>query len=109
VEEETAGLLGGTTVVNHLITIDVASSLASPIDLEIVDRVPDTDDRDVEIKLVSSVPQATKYTQAERGSPVRGGLSWRLSIPKGGKGQVEYKYRVAFSSKSELVGGNRRD
>lgn len=109
VEEETTGLLGGGVAVHHAISIELTSSMGSKASVEVVDRMPDTDDKDVEIKLISSTPVAGRYTQAELGAPIRGGLGWVLELPPGGKAAVDYRYRISFSSKSELVGGNRRD
>ena len=48
VEEGTAGLLGGSAVVDHAITIEVASSLGRKVTVDVLDRVPMTDDKDVD-------------------------------------------------------------
>ena len=109
VEEGSAGLLGGSTTVDHHVTIDVASSLGHPVAIEVLDRIPVTSDKDIEIKLVSAKPSAVKYTQAERGSPVRGGLSWQITVLPGEKQRIEITYRVTLPAKNELVGGNRRE
>jgi len=109
VEEEALGLLGGTTAVNHFVSIEVASSLGRKVLVEVLDRLPCTDDKDIEIKMQQARPSSKQYTQEENGSPVRGGMIWSLEIPPGGKETIEYKYRITLSSKSELVGGNRRD
>ncbi|WP_437968265.1 DUF4139 domain-containing protein [Sorangium sp. So ce260] len=109
VEESSAGLLGGSLAVEHAVTIDLSSSLGVGVEVEVLDRVPVTDDKDVEIKLVSSQPKAEPYTQEELGEPVRGGLRWRVPIAPGGKASVAFTYRVVFASKNEVVGGNRRE
>ncbi|WP_437508456.1 DUF4139 domain-containing protein [Sorangium sp. So ce1099] len=109
VDESSAGLLGGSLAVEHAVTIDLASSLGMGVEVEVLDRIPVTDDKDVEIKLLSSQPKAEPYTQEELGEPVRGGLRWRVPLAPGGKASVAFTYRVVFSSKSEVVGGNRRE
>ncbi|WP_438017895.1 DUF4139 domain-containing protein [Sorangium sp. So ce315] len=109
VDESSAGLLGGSLAVEHAVTIDLSSSLGVGVDVEVLDRIPVTDDKDVEIKLLSSQPKAEPYTQEELGEPVRGGLRWRVPLAPGGKASVAFTYRVVFSSKSEVVGGNRRE
>ncbi|HTN87956.1 MAG TPA: DUF4139 domain-containing protein, partial [Sorangium sp.] len=109
VDESSAGLLGGSLAVEHAVTIDLASSLGVGVEVEVLDRIPVTDDKDVEIKLLSSQPKAETYTQEELGEPVRGGLRWRVPLAPGGKASVAFTYRVVFSSKSEVVGGNRRE
>jgi hypothetical protein len=109
VEESTAGLLGGQTVSDHSITIDLASALSSEVEVDVFDRIPVTDDKDVTIELRAARPKPEKYAQSEKGEPIRGGQRWRVEVPAGGKARVEFAYRVTLSSKSELQGGNRRD
>lgn len=108
-EEENAGLLGGSTAVTHAVTIDLTSSLPMPAEVELINRLPVTDEKSVEVKLLSSVPDSQAYTQEERGRPIRGGLRWRFTLAPGEKKRVEFRYRVSFNAKDELVGGNRRD
>jgi hypothetical protein len=93
--------------------ISVASSLGVEAPLEVLDRVPVADDqleaKALEVKLVSTTPKAEPYDQAERGRPVRGGLRFKLVVPPGGKAEAELKYKLVFSNKDEIVGGNRRE
>lgn len=109
VEEESAGLLGGSLAVGHEVTIDLSSSLGRPVTVEVLDRYPVTDDKDLEIKLLASQPRAQGYTQAEIGEPIRRGLRWSVEVPAGKKAQITFSYRLNFSAKSEVVGGNRRE
>jgi uncharacterized protein (TIGR02231 family) len=109
VEESSAGLLGGSLAVQHDVTIDLSSSLGQAAVVEVIDRVPVTDDKDLEIKLVSSQPKAQPYTQEELGAPVRRGLRWSVQVPAGGKATVTFAYRLTLSAKNEIVGGNRRE
>ena len=109
VEERSAGLLGGSTTVDHHVTIDVASSLGHAVEIEVIDRIPVTSDKDIEIKLGSAKPVATKLPPGDRGDPVRGGLSWKIKVSPGEKQRIEIQYRVTLPAKNELVGGNRRE
>lgn len=108
-EEESAGLLGGSTAMTHTVTLEIQSALGQPAQLEVFDRWPTTEDKNVTLELVYEKPPHTPYDQADRGAPIRKGMKWRLSLPPGGKANIEYQYRIVFSAKSELVGGNRRD
>ena len=108
-EEESAGLLGGSIAVVHTVTIDLTSSLGREATVEVVDRIPVTDDKAVEIKIVSMRPESEKYDQVDRDAPIRGGMRWRVALPPGGKSKVELVYRLIFASKHEIMGGNRRD
>ncbi len=109
VEEGSAGLLGGSTAIEHVVTIELASALGRDVEVSVIDRIPITDDRDVEIKTLFVRPAAEPYTQADRGQPVRKGLRWHVTVPAGGKSRIELGYKVVLSSKSEIVGGNRRE
>jgi hypothetical protein len=109
VEEGTAGLLGGSTTVEHTVTVDLSSSLGRAIEVSVLDRLPVSDEKDVEIKLLGSQPQASAYTQADLGQPLRKGLRWEVGVPAGGKAKAEWRYRVTLPTKMEIVGGNRRE
>lgn len=108
-DEETTGLLGGSTQVTHHVSIELSSALGQAVTVEVYDRLPVSDDKSVTIDLLAARPEAKEYTQAERGIPIRGGLLWSLPLPAGGKAKVDYSYRIVFPAKSEIVGGNRRD
>jgi len=112
VEEGTSGLLGGSAVIDHAVTIDLASSLGKKVTVEVLERVPVTDDKDVEIKLTYSRPEHTRYTQVasgERGDPLRRGLRFTVDVPAGDKARIELGYRVTLPARNEIVGGNRRE
>jgi hypothetical protein len=109
VEEDSAGLLGGSTAVRHSVAIDLTSSLGAPSTVEVLDRIPVTDDKNIDVKLVSSEPASEPYKQEERGKPIRGGIAWRIALQPGGKRTISYQYRITLPAKSELAGGNRRE
>ena len=107
--EESKGVFGGKIAMDHDVTFEAASSLAGDIELELVDRLPVTDDKDIDIELIKSEPKAEKYTQSERHSYVRGGLHWKLPLKAGSTAKVSLTYRIGFDKDYELNGGNRRD
>jgi hypothetical protein len=109
VDESSAGLLGGSTVVDHNVTVDLTSSLGMPVTVEVLERIPVSDDKDVSIKLTSAEPEPEVYDQSDAGAPVRGGRRFRAEVPAGGKAKVAYGYRIKLPAKSEIVGGNRRE
>jgi uncharacterized protein (TIGR02231 family) len=108
-DEASAGILGGQTVVDSYVAIDLASALAVKVTVEVLERIPVTDDKSLEIAIPAATPDSIEYTQAERGVPIRGGRRFVVERPAGGKADVRYQLRVAFAAKSEIVGGNRRD
>ncbi len=109
VDEGAAGLLGGSTAVDHAVSIEIGSSLGRAVRVDVIDRVPVTDEKDIDITLTSTQPRPETYDQADLGEPVRGGLRFRVDVPAGGRARVEFAYRVKLPGKSEVVGGNRRE
>ena len=71
--------------------------------------MPVSEDKSLSVELIYDKPVHTPYDQVERGAPIRRGLKWRVPLPAGGKVKIEYQYRLVFSAKSEIIGGNRRD
>ncbi len=107
-KEDTAGLLGGDTIIDHTVSIELSSALGSPALVEVIDRLPVTDEKSVEVTPKGARPEPERFTQAERGAAVRGGLRWEVIVPAGGRSAVEFSYRLTIPSKNEIVGGNRR-
>jgi hypothetical protein len=109
IEESSAGLLGGSTHVDHHVTVDITSSLGMSVNIEVLERIPITDDKDISIKVTSADPEPEVYDQSDLGSPIRGGRRFRVDVAAGGKAKVAYGYRIKLPAKSEIVGGNRRE
>jgi hypothetical protein len=109
-EESSAGLLGGSTVIDHTVTIDLKSALGRATQVEVIDRLPVSDLPQVEVIPGDATPsRGEPYDQRERHQPIRGGLVWRVDVPAGGARQIQYRYRIKLPAKNELVGGNRRE
>jgi len=108
-EEGSHGVLGGSVAVLHEVAIDLRSSLGFPATVEVRERLPVSDDGEIEVKRLSARPEPERYDQADLGAPVRGGLSWTVEVPAGGQARIEWSYRLAFPASDEIVGGNRRD
>lgn len=106
--EESAGLLGGSLAVRHSVEIEVSSSLGYAVDLVVLERLPVTEDKSIEIELEETSPRAEPYDQADRGAPIRGGRAFSLSLEPGASAVCKMTYVLTFSSKLEILGGNRR-
>lgn len=109
VTEDGAGIFGGKRAVDHEITIEIRSSLGFASRIHVFDRIPVTDDENVDVELLKQSPPATPYDQAELLSPVRGGLKWGVDLGPGATQNIVYSYRITLRSKDEIIGGNRRD
>lgn len=110
VHESSAGLLGGSTQIDHAVSIELSSAMGEAVVIEVIDRVPTARRGDeIEVALQSSRPKAQAYTQDERGAHIEGGLKWVVELAPGAKSAIEFAYRITLSSKLEIEGGNRRD
>jgi hypothetical protein len=109
VAEESAGLLGGSLSVTHTVEIELASTIKPAIDVTVLERLPVTDDKALEIKVVRASPDPEPYDQADRDAPVRGGQRFDVTVDPERKTRVELTYRLVFAQKLDIVGGSRRE
>lgn len=106
--ETTGGLLGGSTVLPHEVTIDVENRTGRPAQIEVRERVPITDDDDVKIEEVKVEPMWRKDEAVRDGRVVRGARSWRITVAPGEKKSLFAEFHVRIPSSRMLQGGNRR-
>ena len=109
INEANTGLLRGRTEVEHHITIEVSSSLSVEALIKVVDRIPVTDNKDLEVIMIGAAPECTPYDQSDRGEPIRGGLLWNLQVKPNQKAKINLHYKLSLPAKNEVIGGNRRD
>lgn len=102
------GLLSGRTVYEDEVRVEVENGLSGRAAVEVIERLPVTEERKVEVKLLDEGPAAEEYDQRERLRPVRGGRRWRLDLGPGERGECRLRYSVTLPSSSEIVGGGRR-
>ncbi len=108
-DEDVEGLLKGKRVLTHDVEVHLRSSLGYALNVEVLERLPVTDDDSVVVTLESESPKGRSYDQSERGRPIRGGRAWTLSVPEAGEARLEYSYQIQIRARHELVGGNRRE
>jgi len=111
-EEENFGLISGRTGIDHDVTIELTSSLGFDADVEVLDRIPTASSHQDEVTveaLDKESPVAEDYNQSDRGRPIEGGKRWVVTLGPGQTRMVRHGWRIELSSKSEIIGGNRRD
>ncbi|MFP8882969.1 DUF4139 domain-containing protein [Streptomyces mangrovi] len=113
--ESTAGLRGGTTVLDHAVEVELANRLAHRITVEVRERVPVSTDKEVRIE---ERPAEPPWTDPGRplddggggdGRHVRGARIWRVELEPGRTTVLRGGYEVRIPAGKALVGGNRRD
>lgn len=107
-DESTGGLLGGASVLSHEIVIEVANRLAQPAKLEVRERVPVSNEKDVKIEEAEVKPAWFVDKEPRDGAVTEGGRAWRFVLEPGGSRQLSARYSIRIPASKALAGGNRR-
>jgi hypothetical protein len=110
--ESTAGLRGGTTVLEHSVEVEVANRLPYPVVVEVRERVPVAGDKDVRIEEHRAEPAWTAPEGPLPGQDetyVRGARVWRVALEPGRTTTLTGGYAVRLPVGKSVVGGNRRN
>jgi uncharacterized protein (TIGR02231 family) len=108
-ESSSTGLRGATTVVAQTVEIEVANRLGRDVSLELLERVPVSDDKDVRIDDAPSDPPWTVVAPEEDEQRRRGLRRWRVVVPAGGSTTLTAGHQIRLPAGKAVVGGNRRD
>ncbi len=108
-DEESAGLIGGSLLLKHQISVEVNNRLERAVAVEVRERVPALKEGEDEITLEvgSATPRWERYEPEEY--TLRGGYRWRFELAGGARQRLRAGYTAKISAKRELVGGNRRE
>ncbi|MEE1941349.1 DUF4139 domain-containing protein [Streptomyces sp. TRM 70361] len=108
--ESTAGLRGGTTVLDHTVEVELANRLAHRVTVEVRERVPVPDDRDVRVEERPAEPAWRVHDEPfDDGGHVRGARVWRVELEPGRTTVLRGGYEIRVPAGKALVGGSRRD
>jgi Domain of unknown function (DUF4139)/N-terminal domain of unknown function (DUF4140) len=107
--ESSAGLIGGSLVLHHDVTIDVANHLDAAAEIELRERLPVLREKEDDIKLTVRDVEPSWEDYAPPDDDLRGGRRWRFTLAAGQERHLRFGYDVRISAKNELVGGNRRE
>lgn len=104
--ESTSGLRGTTTVLDHRVHVELASRLAGPVTVEVLERVPVASDTDVRIEERADWTTPPDDAEGEQHAP--GTRVWRVDLPAGATTALDGGYEIRIPSAKALAGGNRR-
>lgn len=110
--ESTAGMRGGTTVLDHTVEVEVANRLPYPVVVEVRERVPVSMDKDVRIEEHTARPPWSEPGEPLDGRPesyVRGARIWRVALEPGRTATLTGGFEIRFPVGKAAVGGNRRN
>jgi uncharacterized protein (TIGR02231 family) len=106
--ESSAGLRGGTTVIEQGVEIDLANRLGRPVTLEVRERVPVSGDKDVRVEDQSSTPPWTAVSAEQDEQHQRGSRVWRVTLAPHGSQRLTGGYEIRVPAAKALFDGNRR-
>jgi len=85
--EKIEGFISKDEVTTYTVTTEINNPYRAPVASRIYDQIPITDQKDVEVKLVSSNPVAIQDQK-------NGWLEWRLTLPPQKKTTVTFTYTL---------------
>jgi hypothetical protein len=112
--EESAGLMGGSLVLEHAIDIELANRTGRKVEVEVRERIPvlveGEDDIKLEVRDVRPRWEPFEPFPSDAGAErLRGGYRWHIELDRGDDRTLHAGYALRIASKHELVGGNRRE
>ncbi len=88
VKQAEKGIISKDEITEYVVTTEIANPTGAPLLVRIIDQMPVTDDKDVEVKLLRVEPAL--HAQ----DPVKGEIEWRVTIPASGKATVRFVYSL---------------
>ncbi len=109
-KETSGGLLGGSTVLPHEVSIEIDNRLGVPVDLEVRERVPvvSADEKDIKIEEQDVHPPWEVVDEPLDDVLVHGSRRWRITVPPRQSTKLVAEYSIRIPADKMLVGGNRR-
>lgn len=109
-KETSGGLLGGSTVLPHEVSIEIDNRLGVPVDLEVRERVPvvSADEKDIKIEEQDVHPPWEIVDEPVDDVLVHGSRRWRLTVPARQSTKLVAEFSIRIPADKMLVGGNRR-
>ena len=85
------GVFSKDEIGEYTVTTEIANPYRTALSVRVVDQVPVTNDKNVEIKLLSATPAPSAQSANDK---VLGKIEWMLSIPPSGKSTVTFVYSL---------------
>ncbi|WP_052069690.1 DUF4139 domain-containing protein [Streptacidiphilus albus] len=106
--ESTAGLRSGTTVLDHGIEIELANRLGRAVTVEVRERVPVGNEKDIRIEEKPASPPWTAVPPEEDEEHQRGLRLWRVTLPARSGMVLTGGYEIRIPATKAVFDGNRR-
>lgn len=109
VDSPSTSVLGQTTHLTQRVSIRLNSRMSEPSTVEVIDRLPVNEDKNVTVDLLDSDAPAERYRPEDGDAPMRGALRWSVVVPAGGTATINFTYRVNVPTKTAAHGARGHD
>lgn len=109
-DEASGGVFGGSNVLTHHVSVELANRTQQRVTVEVMERVPAVPVAEKDIKVDESEvkPAWSKRTLLPGEMPVEGERAWMVTLQPGETQTLNATWAVRIPSSKMLVGGNRR-
>lgn len=110
-DEATGGIFGGSTMLTHHVSVELANRMSNRILVEVCERVPAVPsgfEKDIKVEETEVAPVWQKRTPLPGEVPVEGERAWRVVLQPGEAQTLKATWTVKIPASKMLGGGNRR-
>jgi len=110
-DEATGGMFGGSTMLTHHVSVELANRLSNRVLVEVCERVPTVPpsaEKDIKVEEVEVAPLWQKRSPLPGELKVEGERAWRVVLQPGEAQTLKATWTVKIPGNKMLGGGNRR-
>ncbi|WIG96988.1 mucoidy inhibitor MuiA family protein [Myxococcus sp. SDU36] len=110
-DEATGGMFGGSTMLTHHVSVELANRLANRVLVEVCERVPTvpaSTEKDIKVEELEVAPLWQKRLPLPGEEKVEGERAWRVVLQPGEAQTLKATWTVKIPGNKMLGGGNRR-
>jgi hypothetical protein len=103
-------VFGGSNVLTHHVSIELANRTQQRVTVEVLERVPavPSAEKDIKVEEAEVKPAWSKRSLLPGETPVEGERAWKVTLQPGEMQMLNATWAVRIPSSKMLVGGNRR-
>jgi uncharacterized protein (TIGR02231 family) len=110
-DEASGGVFGGSNVLTHHVSVELANRTSQRVTVEVLERVPavpSAAEKDIKVDETEVRPVWSKRALLPGETPVEGERVWKVTLQPGEAQTLNATWAVRIPSSKMLVGGNRR-
>lgn len=109
-DEASSGVFGGSNVLTHHVSVELANRTSQRVTVEVLERVPaiPSAEKDIKLEECEVKPAWSKRALLPGETPVEGERAWKVTLQPGETQALNATWAVRIPSNKMLVGGNRR-